>query len=466
MIRGVLTATREDPAARRQRVRVGLWGLFDTGDADGPTVRAVLDAELHRRVPGLDLGAYSPLGQATARDGGRTPEVLGEPSDERVGELAGALDCVVVAGALPLDATALAAAYGRSIPEASAALLLRGLGETGEQRCPLAWHGVMLIGTPAGLAARTRAPALLSVRDATSLAALLESALAGEAVSVPHHGILLARAVRDDALRRRVETWRGLDVLPAQGVVLLVDAAALAGPTSSAALAALRDVAADSGINVVVVDAGPPSGAAAVPAPVAAARRLPGGAGVADIAAAASVATLVLSATPVLSAVAAGYGRTVVALPGASATGDAGVPGETTADVDGIADALRRALRSPAPPPPSEAIAVLDGELDRLARWITARTSAAARAPRQKTPQASRDARRLTELRRALLGEIGELQARIAALEAAHAAELQELRDELQRWRETAQRVTTSKTWRYTESARTLYRQLRERTPR
>jgi len=463
MIRGVLTATREDSAARRPRVRVGLWGLFDTGDADGPTVRAVLAAELRRRVPGVELRAASPLGQPTARDGGLTPEALGEATDARAAELAATLDCVVVAGVVPLDDAALTAAYDRAVGAAGATLLVRGLGEAAERRCPVAWNGVMLSGTPAGLAMRARPPALLSVRDATSLAALLQSDLAGEAVSVPHHGILLARTLAADVVRRRVETWQALDVLPGQGQTLLVDAAALHGADGRVVLAALRQVAADSGLNMVVVDTRPSLGGAAVAAPIAAARWLPGTAGIEDVAAAMSVASVVLSATPLLSAIAAGYGRAVVALPGASATGDAGVPGETTTDADGVADALHRALAGPPPEPASEAIAVLDAELERLAQWVAARAGQEDAAAIDLVAPSS-EAVRLAALRAALLAEIGALQARIAALDTAHAIDVQALRDELQRWRETAERVTTSKTWRYSESARSLYRQLRERT--
>jgi hypothetical protein len=79
------------------------------------------------------------------------------------------------------------------------------------------------------------------------------------------------------------------------------------------------------------------------------------------------------------------------------------------------------------------------------------------------TEQRAADRQQLAALRRALLAEIGALQSRIAAGESAHAAELASLRDERDRWREAVERVTTSKTWRYSESARAVYRRLRER---
>jgi hypothetical protein len=49
-------------------------------------------------------------------------------------------------------------------------------------------------------------------------------------------------------------------------------------------------------------------------------------------------------------------------------------------------------------------------------------------------------------------------------MESEHAAELEQAREEARRWRQEAERVTTSKTWRYTEPARSAYRRLRDRT--
>jgi len=433
----VPTATPDAP----RRARVGLWGLFDAGDLDGAAVRTVLDAELSRRLPGVELVAASPLGRPTARDDGRTPRTLATLD-------AAAVDCIVVAGALPLDGEALQAAYGDAFAgdaEATLRLLLGG------DVPRVAWHGVALRGSPAGLARVAHRPALLSVRDAASLAAVLQGDAAVQALPVPHDAILLSRVLHAGALRRRVETWRALGVLPPDGGVVLLDAAALHGRGGGSVRAAVGAVAAGSGHNVVVAGDGEGAATAA----------LPDAAGVWDVAAAVSVAAAVVSATPVLSAIAAGYGVPAVVLPGGSATGDAGLPGEIAAEGEEVAGALHRALQSRAAPP-REANAVLDSDLDRLAAWTGA---AGARAhPRRAPSPPSRDRLLLTRMRRALLGEVGELQARLAQAESQHAAELAQAREEARRWRDEAERVTTSKTWRYTEPARSAYRRLRHRT--
>src|SRR5258708_35290939 len=60
------------------RLRIGLWGVFDAGDADGAVVGRVLQAARGRRLPGAAGVAYAPLRpyEPTPRDGGSRPEPL------------------------------------------------------------------------------------------------------------------------------------------------------------------------------------------------------------------------------------------------------------------------------------------------------------------------------------------------------------------------------------------------------
>ena len=479
------------------RLRIGLWGVFDAGDADGAVVRRVLQAELGRRLPGAEVVAYAPLGpeHPTPRDGGVPPEALGRYSKARRDALVSGLDALVIAGALPVPATPeLAHAY--SVAEDQLAdLHLEGffLGDAPKspgRACRVAWSAVGLDRRipAARLAAAAGSVAHLSVRDGSSRE-VLAAALGHSAAAVAAHpGLLLPRLADPATLRRRRETLGHIGVLDGSRATVLVDTAVVLGPWRDAIVQALAPLGSSGQYTALLVDLAPaPAQAHDIPNRLAQglgvpAQALRGGCPIDDIVAVVGHSSIVISATPVLTAIALGSDVPVLGTPDAAWQDD--LPGLLTlhSPADTYA-ALAAALRPGGlSVDRGRLIQAAEAELDSLQRYIDPAGAGAGAtltlpsiATEAARPKGTVDGRaaQLAQVRMALEYELGQRQAEAIRAEEEHRAELAALHGELDgvrherdEWHNTATRVLTSKTWRWSEPARATVRRIRDlRTP-
>jgi polysaccharide pyruvyl transferase WcaK-like protein len=207
-------------------LRIGVWGTFDVdnyGDHLFPRIAAL---ELRRRLPDAEVRAYSPFGglHPTRLDDGRWPVTpLGPWSAERVAELAGELDAVLVGGGelIHLNDRMLAPVYGVDGDEmermAPSRYFVEGLGPLLEAACPVVWHGLGVPIEPTDEQALRLRDALghrpyVSVRDEGSRARLAKAGVDDVAV-VPDSVLLLPRLLPRSPHRRRTVVIQGCDLL-------------------------------------------------------------------------------------------------------------------------------------------------------------------------------------------------------------------------------------------------------------
>jgi hypothetical protein len=285
-------APSDSPAVPEAACRVGIWASSPPHDPLAALALRITRAELASRLPDASFRVFTARGylDESPHTGGEPVEPLGELSPERLEELAGQLDCLVLAGDAPAEPT------GRSLDVGP------------EERCPVLWSAV------------AAAPEALPAAADLAYAAVLETPgtpVAGDTreagvTTVPDPLVLAARALRPQALARRLEFLRVMGWFPRheEAVVVEVDTE-MAGRTEAVA-AALRKVS-RPGTAVVLVQLDPADAeagraadelAAAVPA-----HRVPTGAVVDDIVAAIANAAVVAASTSSGLSLALAYGR-------------------------------------------------------------------------------------------------------------------------------------------------------------
>lgn len=350
----VPAASPAEPAPRAPACRVGLWAACDPRDLRAALVLRVTRTELAARIPGVTFRVFTTRGYLddAPHTGGEPVEPLGELSRERLEELAVQLDCLVVMGELAAE---------RPGPS---------LDGGAEARCPVLWSAVtgvdeLAAGSAAGLA-------YASVLDDRVAAAT--GAGVGVA-AVPDPLLLASRALRPDALARRLEFLKVMAWFPRDTEAVVVEIGPGMAGHEAELTAALRDVAAH-GRGVVLVQLDPLDvGAGRVADELATtvpAHRLPAGAVADDVVAATAGATLVVASSPSGLSLALAYDRPLAVMdlqggsPVAEAARSLGVEGvlEAPGDLAALAGSATFPSHAGAT---AELRAALDRHFDRLA---------------------------------------------------------------------------------------------------
>ncbi|HEV2310601.1 MAG TPA: hypothetical protein VGU73_08765 [Acidimicrobiia bacterium] len=308
---------------------LGLWGRFDVDDFDELVVARVTEAELGRRLPEWRIHRYAPVGYPHPITLDGTPaSALGRWSDERLADLAAALDFVVVAGASVLDLDDARAAAVYDLPPEQAAEVLpswffvEGLGADLEAATPVAWSAVRLKATPSDeegvrLGAALRHRSYVSVADDASRAALEACGVDTAIHVVGDPALLAADVIPAPVLARRLAYLRGIAALPAEGdgpAIVVEDHPALV-PLAPMISRAVDEVAAHAAVSPVLAVAhlaGPRSGDLTAALTATSNRtviRLPRETVLEDLCAALASSFGFVGVSPTCAAAAAGFGR-------------------------------------------------------------------------------------------------------------------------------------------------------------
>lgn len=389
--------------------RLGLWGAFDVEDHGQALYACIVRSELARRLPAASIRIFAPTDLPTRADRGEPAEALGPWSPGREAELAAQLDAVVIGGAGLVDAE-------RFFVEA-----------------------------PAGVAARWH------VTDPDEEAALRGAGVEGAIDLTAHPAVLAPRLFPAAVLAKRLEYLRLMGWYPHEGGALVVQG----GDEQAPAL--LRVLDDDPGLALVVTgdhtlaDLGRPV------------FRLPAALSVEDITAAISAAEGFIGPAPWGCMTALAYGTPSVLLrPG---------PGP-----DSLTTALAHARKVA---PGTDVLNGLQAEVDA---WLD-RVAAGALAAARSRPAAAGTTRPAleSELRAVRLAyrvrvERGNVERVLLADRAARAdTELASLRSEVEQLRATAATeaaeraryeaevaaLRRTRTFRWTATARALYRMAR-----
>jgi hypothetical protein len=416
---------------------VGLFGAFDTGDLGEVALRRVLEAELTRLRPDIELVALAPFGaeRPIPGDEGRPAHPL-QPVES--GESL-TLDALVITGDVLGDDEHWAARYPTAIEEMAgrgvAALALAGTRGGHPAARSVTWFGVGTAGGEVDVAG-------LAGQDVWARDAATQERLGGTAVQSGDPLLLACRVLAGDALRRRADLLRMCGALPAGRRIVIEAANALAVSPSSEQLvegvaAALRG---DPRLSVVIVTlnpTGPPSldSVFRVPGLVAErVHRLPVWVGLDDVAAAVSGSIAVVATTPAGAHLAASLGVPVTAI--GTGGGDRFDPAILVLAVV-APDALQTLIAGAHPVVIDKAVETLDGAFAELAE----------RLPRTASPAPTRFGadsvasalgilqQRLVDERTALQAELSRLQAELDHLRASPEHRIaRPLREGYQRW--------------------------------
>jgi polysaccharide pyruvyl transferase WcaK-like protein len=484
-------------------IRIGLWGTFDVenyGDALFPRLAA---RELASRIPDAAVKPFGLVGAGSPSrfDGWAGIEALGEPTPERLADLADDLDVVVVGGGEIVHVRdEVWAEYYPITPEDAAAIapsrfFIDGLGEELEEECPVVWHAVGLpfdiepSDAPRFRRALERRPHV-SVRDRASMERLRAAGVDREIALVPDPAILLPRLFPEAMLARRLQALRSDGSFPSTDRVLTVQGSRAHLPYLAELASAVREVCGRTRAVPLLLETGPCHGdgefAAALARQMPDARRF-GPAGLVDVTAAIAGSAGFVGVSMHGSIAALAYGRPQVIL---------GMNGETKlaglADAIGDSDVLVRsatevpeAFRSAEESSPRDHVVAelqerADAQFDTLAE-IARRTEGGA-GGRRLAAAADRDALRIgyRERGKRLVAQRWRFADRLAETEdllaAAH-AEQDRLREEISRLRERGReleaevagksgeldRLMATRTFRYTAALRRMYGRLRKR---
>ena len=237
---GAPISSRSVQGSPSRPARVGIAGTFDVDNFGDVLFPHVARNELERRLPGVEIRSFSPLGRASAWDRGATSEALGPWSEERLDELRDSLDCLLIGGGdiIHTRFERIADCYGIGEDEIRALQLDRffidGLGTEREAARPVVWNGV---GVPFDLSpeeeARVRKALdgrpYVAVRDRGS-AARLEAVGAGGVEVVPDTAILVPRLVGAEVRGKRLRQLRAMGWWPEDGRILLIQGNAALEP--------------------------------------------------------------------------------------------------------------------------------------------------------------------------------------------------------------------------------------------
>jgi hypothetical protein len=292
---------------------VGLFGAFDTGELGDVALRRVLESELIRRRPDIDVVALAPFGaeRPIPGDEGRPAR----PLPLAAGTDSLGLDALIIAGDVLGDdehwATRYPAPVAAMADRGVATLALNGTRGGRDAAALVTWFAVGPAGGDAevsGLAGKN-----VWARDLAT-----QERLGGTAVQSGDPILLAARVFSPDALRRRTDLLRLCGVLPA-GRRLVIEAVprlanSPAGERLVDAIAAAMRV--DPKLSVVVVNLDPTrTSTLRLPGLIAErVHHLPVWVGLDDIAAAMSGSVAVVATCPAGAHLAASLGVPVSAI--------------------------------------------------------------------------------------------------------------------------------------------------------
>jgi hypothetical protein len=502
-----------------QHCELGVWGAFDADSFGDVLAGRIVERELRRRLSSGTVRVFAPIGgqRAVPRDPGEPPEPLGVWTDERCAELAADLDAVVIeAGDLTaLGPAAVARRYPGHEPDDPVLLeparwLVGGLGAHAQDGCPVIWQDAGVVGLPGHdleqLPTALQNPAIVAVRDDASAKVLADAGVTREVLVVPPTALLVTRMFPSDLLRQRLDYLRLMGWYPPDGAAIVVQGgAAMAERIDDVAEALSAIVASRPGTSMVVIETEPADASLAdglaerLPELV---RRIPADAGVEDLCAAIAMADAFVGDSHAANVVACAYHRPRLAI---DLTGDPALEGFVQLIGEGETrvvevDRLVAAFDAASQPASATAVAMLEHRIDHHFDRVVELAEAA--APRR---AAVRDdaARRVTELEErlerlqrahqvrsrrlvdervafgdqvravalenlTLRNELDEARRRAdeadeaASRDASYAADARRQRDdalaELDRMRRT-------RTFRYTESMRRVYGDVRRRWP-
>jgi hypothetical protein len=415
---------------------VGLFGAFDTGDLGEVALRRVLEAELGRRRPDIELVALAPFGaeRPIPGDEGRPARPLGAVA----GGGSPAFDALVISGDVLGDDEHWAARYPAAIAEMAdrgvAALSLTG-ARGGQRAAPsVTWFAIGTAGGQpdvSGLAGKD-----VWARDAATQQRVGGTAQSGDPL------LLAAHVFSGDTLRRRADLLRMCGALPAGRRVVIEVTTGLAASRPSehlveAVATALRGDPKLSAVLATLNPTGQPSldSVFRVPGLIAErVHRLPAWVGLDDIVAAMSGSIAVLATTPGFAHLAASLGAPVTVVDGG--IGDRLDPAIPVLPVVDPA-ALQTLVAAAHPAALDKATETLDGALAELAQRLP-RTASPAPTPFDEDPVATAVAiiqRRLVDERTALQAELSRVQAELDHLRASPEHRIaRPIREGYQRW--------------------------------
>ncbi len=418
-----------------ERPVVGLLGAFDSGELGEVALRRVVETELARRRPDIDLVAFSPFGaeRPVPGDEGRPARPL--PVVESGASLG--VDALIVTGDVLVDARAWAARYAVAeevmAARGVAALALSGTRAGAPAVEQVVWFAV---GTPGRASVDVAA---LAGRDVWARDSATQERLGGTAVQSGDPVLLASRVFRSDTLRRRADLLRMCGALPA-GRRLVVEVTGGTGTpaTHEQLVEGLHAaLAADPKLSVIVVTLDPTGRAAGAVLHfdgllAERVHHIPVWAGLDDIAAALSGATGVVATSPAGAHLAAALGAPVIAIEaGAGARFSDGI-----AVLDGdLQGSLQKLLATGTPIDIGQAVSTLDAAFSELAERLP-RASGLKPAPPDPVESALTVLqRRLVDERTALQAELSRVQAEIEHLQASPEHRLaRPIREGYQRW--------------------------------
>ena len=412
---------------------VGLFGAFDTGELGEVALRRVLESELIRRRPDIDVVALAPFGaeRPIPGDEGRPARPL--PLAAGTGPLG--LDALIVAGDVLGDDDHWANRYPVPVEAMAdrgvAALALSGTRGGRDAAALVTWFAVGPAGGDAKLSG-------LAGRNAWARDLAAQERLGGTAVQSGDPLLLAGRVFSPDALRRRADLLRLCGALPGGRRLLIEVVPGLAASPAPEGLvdaiaAALR---ADLKLSVVVVNLEPTRESTLRVEGLIAERihHLPEWVGLDDIAAAMSGSAAVVAVSPAGAHLAASLGVPVSAID--SGLRDRFDPAIPVIDGD-VPEAIQALLAGRHPVAIDAAIQTLDGAFAELAERLP-RTSASTRTAVEPDSAGSALAilqQRLVDERTALQAELSRVQAELDHLRASPEHRIaRPIREGYQRW--------------------------------
>ncbi len=419
-----------------ERPVVGLLGAFDSGELGEVALRRVVEAEITRRRPDLDLVAFSPLGseRPVPGDEGRPARPLSVLLGAALG-----VDALIVTGDVLAGDGGWAARY--AVPEdvmaarGVGALVLSGMRAGAPAADHVLWFAV---GAPGDSQVDVAA---LDGRDVWARDRATQERLGGTAVQSGDPILLASRLFTGEVVRRRADLLRMCGALPA-GRRLVVEAARVTGSFAERGqLVEGLEVAlrADPKLSVIILTLDPigtPAESALQLGGLLAERvhHLPVWAGLDDIAAALSGATGVVATSPAGAHLAVALGAPVVALE--TGLGARFVEGISVIRGD-IQDRVQTLLAKGTPVNSGAAASTLDAAFTELAARLP-RTSVPGRAQPPDPVESALTVlqQRLVDERTALQAELSRMQAELEHLQASPEHRLaRPIREGYQRWR-------------------------------
>ena len=232
---------------------IGLFGAFDTGELGEVALRRVIETEIARRRPDIDLVAIAPFGaeRPLPSDDGRPAQPLGS-------EAAGSsrsLDALIIAGDVLGDDAQWAGRYPVPVGEMSTrgvGLLVLSGKRDGVVSVPVTWFAAGPVGSEPDVSR-------LEGKDVWARDLATQQQLGGTAVQSGDPILLAGRVFAPEVLRRRTDLLRLCGAIPA-GRRLVVevgssgDASSARDDLAGALAAALRS---DPKLSVVVMTLDP-----------------------------------------------------------------------------------------------------------------------------------------------------------------------------------------------------------------